>query len=208
MSEDAESGGVCAGFCCAPEGKPCYSAGICNICFVWPLGGLIGLFVSAYGYFNYLSPGYTDAEKALNGMGIDTASLGGLVGAGSVIFLMANLLVVGYGFREKFRTRLNKCHHFTNGAATTIKFAFKGVLHTIVLSSVGMVLALFVMFEALWIMLIVVKALCDAGGVSVKKIFILNFNSFLINELKKNTNWIVYICFMYSEFPRCCQWRA
>lgn len=163
MSDDGAPSQPC---CLAAEGKPCYSGHLCNFCFILPLGGLVGLFISYLGYFTFIGPHFSDVDKAVSAMGVDMSTITGLVASGSVFVLGGNLLIVCYGFREKTRTRLNHCAHLNGGMSTTIKFVFKGVLHSIVLASVGICIALFVLFEAMWVLFIVVKSFCDGVSIS------------------------------------------
>jgi hypothetical protein len=143
--------------------KPCYAGFLCNCWWTVPLGGIVGLAGSAYGFFTYLNPGFSDAADALNDMGVDTGDLVSLVDSASSIFFLANVLVVLYGLREKCRTRLNILAHRTEGSAAMLKFLFKTAIHLCVIGSVALVVATFVYMEALYIMLVTIKAICTGS---------------------------------------------
>jgi hypothetical protein len=146
--------------------RPCYAHWCCNFIWTIPLGSIVALVGSLYGYFRWIAQGFPDVEDSMDKMGVDFSAIVGIVNSGVAIFLIANILVVLYGFREKCRTRLNILGHRTEGAAVLIKFIYKTVLHLIVIGSIAIVIAVFLYMEALYIMLLTMNAICSSSSSS------------------------------------------
>jgi len=139
--------------------------------FTIPLGGLIGFFISLYGYGNFFMENYkqliTDFESiGLNAPTINDISLNTIVYYIIIAVAVANTLVCLYGFREKVRICFNCCHHINFCLCVVLKFNFKALISLVVVLAMALALILMVLFEFVFTLFYAINLVCGTDAVT------------------------------------------
>ena len=155
----------------------------CALVLSIPFGGLSGLSFSMYG-IAWFYDGLERFTNALEDLGVRNASkIIALFDWAVIIMMIANVLVVMYGFREKCRYRKGLFHHFSWRdlgfdppcclscillicSPCFLKFLLKSLIHLVVITSVGLWLLSAFIVELIWIIFQAIDAICSgtSGG--------------------------------------------
>jgi hypothetical protein len=128
-----------------------------------PVGGGLGLLLSAYAYQFWFIDGLVEFTDALEDLGVNSASLlTNVLGKGVILIMLANCFVTLYGFREKCRIRNNILGHINFcGIPCLIKFFVKSGVHVFVCASLALVLVFTVVLEGMWVVFLTIDKVCD-----------------------------------------------
>jgi len=127
-----------------------------------PVGGGLGLILSAYAYQFWFIDGLEEFTDALEDLGVNNASLlTNVLGKGVILIMLANCFVALYGFREKCRIRNNVLGHINFcGIPCLIKFFVKAGVHAFVCASLALVLVFTVVLEGMYVVFLTIDTVC------------------------------------------------
>ena len=156
-----------------------------------PAGGIIGLTVAMYGFIR-LHPALNKLADAADTMGVDLSMVLENTDNVARAFFLSNIIVALYGFREKYRIRMNRLGHITSGGAPyccccccpfyATKFFFKGVVSVAVLATLSAVLVLAVLMEAVYVLCWTIDAVCNTGQMVGQRTWLI-FSLFTFHKL-------------------------
>mmetsp|Transcript_46035 Transcript_46035/g.103984 ORF Transcript_46035/g.103984 Transcript_46035/m.103984 type:complete len:245 (-) Transcript_46035:380-1114(-) len=144
---------------------PCYANPLFALICTVPLGGFVGLAISSYG-FDSLGKGLTKLNNGTEEMGVDLESVQDLVDLVGYAFIIANVLVVLYGLREKIRIWCGLLNHLHSCTPCLVKFVFKGLINLLVTFALVLVLVLAALFEAIYVICWALDSMCTTGVAS------------------------------------------
>lgn len=144
----------------------------CATALTLPVGGGLGLLLSLYAYTFWYVDGLDDFATAAEDLGVKNMDqLTILLDQGVYLFILANVFVVAYGFREKCRIRNDMCHHISCcGIPCCLKFLVKGVVQLVVCGSVLMVLFLAVILEAMYVIFLTIDQVCKSASSTLESL--------------------------------------
>ena len=134
-----------------------------------PLGGLVGLVVSVYGY-NYMMKGFDAFNDTLLDLKVDGEAFFDMLGFIIYLIVLANALVMLYGLREKVRIRTGMLPHVPTCPMWCVKLLVKQAINIVVFAALLVSVITFLSMEAVYVLFLALNASCDNPGATVEDI--------------------------------------
>jgi len=126
-----------------------------------PIGGIVGFAIGVFGLTTFMS-GWTDFRDSFEKMGVDYEELSSSGDSAIVFTWMANILVILYGFRERYRIRCAECMpHKAGNCAWLIKFILKSFITLAAVLSFILNLYFALFISGIVVNLFVAKSMCE-----------------------------------------------